>query len=178
MPRTKIILCFYTFLLAQCFAFAEPQWSEFCPSKYESGEYINLGSVDFKSLHKMPYCKSEKKWVKVVNLVTVLPALDCWGATTIRKSIAKKNAKLFNQEQAYWNSRKVHFDKALQDCKAGKQKEICYQHVRQIEFNKNQAREQALYNQMLVRQQMYQNLQMQNLNSNIRNINNTMRYGY
>lgn len=185
----NLIYLFILFLIASpVFALTDskgvPQWSEFCPEQYLNAEYKNYNDVDYKAMATMPYCKSNKKWVKVVNAVTVLPAVDCWCGEQVRRSAVYKEFNSFNNNLYYWNKRKSEFDANMTTCnqmdKNGRA--MCYLKVRDMEAQKNKDLEQAAYNKAMLRQQQIMNtnqsLQLMNINQNLNNLNNTIRYGY
>lgn len=159
-----------------------PHWSEFCPEQYVNARHKYLSDIDFEAMHTMPYCKSKKKWVKTVNAITILPALDCWGATAIRRGMAANEIASFNQNLNYWNKRKTLFDSAVATCASApiEQQAGCYMQVRQIELQRQQIAVQNMQAQIQNINAVNQSIQMQNMNYNLNNINNNLnrRYGY
>jgi hypothetical protein len=164
-----------------------PSWSEFCPARFVNAQYRHLSDIDFEAMHTMPYCTSQKKWVKVTNKILILPALDCWGATEIRKSMAFKEINEHNQNLSYWNSRKELFDSAIATCASSpvESQAACYMQVRQLELQRKQLALQSLQTDIMYNQSRTQSLnninqtiQMQNMNSNMNNINNNLNRLY
>lgn len=164
-----------------------PSWSEFCPAQYVNAKYRRMSDIDFEAMHTMPYCTSQKKWVKVANKVLILPALDCWGATQIRKSAALKEINEHNQNVAHWNKRKELFDAAIATCASApvESQAACYMQVRQLEVQRKQLALQDLQTDLMYYNSKAQSLnainqsiQMQNMNHNLNNINNNLNRLY
>lgn len=154
-----------------------PKWSEFCPSVYLNGK---LKSIDeYKNCYRMPYCRSEKKWVKAVSIITVIPALDCWSSGLIYKG----QIIAYNRNIGYWNNRKKQFDAAIATCASApkEQQAGCYMQVRQLELQIQQNETLLAQNKLMQKQINSQNISTLNsalqgiqMNNSLRSINSNL----
>ena len=121
-----------------------PKWSEFCPKEFVNSEYIQL----------------------------------------IENKKSKKNDYI--SENNYWKQRRALFEAEIKTCEADKNTQtLCYTQVRQLEQNRNselqnaqlaqqQMKMQAIGNLQGFFQNMQTQMQLQNVNSNLNQINTNM----
>ena len=143
----------------------EPQWSEFCPYKYQNAEL--------------------KETYKINNLSQFLLGMSIVG---IPIAMTRLNKYYNSIENNYWANRKNQFLNEVATCSQYKDadgKLTCYLNVRQFENSKNYHYQQMKIAEENLRLQRINNIQMNNLNNNLQNIdsnldnmNNYTRYGY
>lgn len=162
---------------------AQPSWSEFCPSAYLEAKILSPMEIEYMAKENgtaqtdIFYCKYHGKTARIIRGLTILPALDCWGAKKIATSTWRKRFNAENVENSYWYERKTAFKNALEGCKnlSKDSKAMCYMKVRELEIQKNAYRQQNIYNQESLRQQSINNFNQTQINNNLQNINNNLR---
>lgn len=150
-----------------------PSWSEFCPEQYVNAE--RKSSLE-AGKYRDAYCNTDKKWVKVAQVITVIPKLLCnagmqYGIRTIND---------YNQNVYYWNHRKAMFDASIATCASApkEQQAACYMQVRQLELQRQQIAVQNMQTQLQSINAVNQSIQIQNMNNNLNNLNNNLNRMY
>lgn len=156
-------------------AILAPKWSEFCPEEYLSAYIIPEFQIHMKAREYCDsYCSSSKKWMRVINAITVLPALMCAASESYWVNQIRKE----NEIITYWYERKKLFDAAIATCMSAprEQQATCYMQVRQLELQRKQIALQDIQIQVQNMNAMNQSMQMMNINNSIQNLNR--HYGY
>src|SRR5574344_704904 len=197
MKKKILCLLIFTMLISTIPAFADvkgkvsdtnkvvpPSWSEFCPSQYLNAHIIPEFQINMKAKEYCDgYCSSKKKWVKAVQVLTILPAYSCLAS----EMYWTKRIREENEVIAYWNNRKQLFDAAVATCESAPvdAQASCYMQVRQLELQRKQLAMQNMqmdlmyYNARVQNMNaINQNIQMQNINTNLNNINNNLNRLY
>lgn len=160
-----------------------PQWSEFSPLGYQNPtvytdeEIEKIATLRGTKHTKILYCAPDGTTAKIIRGLTVLPALDCYLGRKIAISKWRKHLYSENLNNEYWLNRKNAFENSLSLCNAlrGDTKIMCYMKVRELEIQKNAIHKQELYSETIIRQNSIKNFELQDMNNNLRNIDNQLR---
>lgn len=173
------------------------EWSEICPYEYLNARVLSDSEIERYAIQKgaeqsnVFYCKYHGPTAKILRTITIIPALDCWGAKKLATSNWRNQLKTENITNQYWLQRKKDFYNSLKTCENLSQETqaMCYLKIKEIELQKNNYYQQQISNQTIINQnaignmqmgiqnmnQVDTNIQLQNMNQNLYNINNNLQ---
>lgn len=76
------------------------EWSEICPYEYLNARVLSDSEIERYAIQKgaeqsnVFYCKYHGPTAKILRTITIIPALDCWGAKNLQLQIGVINSKL------------------------------------------------------------------------------------